>query len=172
MKKWTSLLIVFVLIIAGCSTDSTIDEVAVNDVLDDANSGGGEGDGANGDGSDGSDDNGGDGNADDSDGTDDNGGDDASGDVSTPEPTAAPAPTAIPDPPASTALGSGDWCQVSDEIDTRFDEIDAIGFTNPQVLEETYTAALALMQQAQGAAPPQIAPAVATTINGISSTLR
>ncbi len=150
MKKLTLVVFAFVLLVVACKTDTTIDTVAANDA--------GAGTAAStqaependGDGTDGSD----------------------PEPAQAAEPTEAAAPTEAPVPTVDTSsaaaqVGSGDWCTAAQLIEDRFDNIELLGFTDPEALEAAYTDAYTIINQARAIAPPVIAADVDITIDGV-----
>lgn len=97
----------------------------------------------------------------------------------TPATTEVPSPTTTEAPPddppmEDDALGpipTGDpdstWCTRATEVQMALDDLDAIDFSDPDVLESTYRRARILMEDARGEAPPELADAVDTSIDGI-----
>ncbi|NND73951.1 MAG: hypothetical protein HKN44_02990 [Ilumatobacter sp.] len=96
-----------------------------------------------------------------------------------PTTTEAPSPTTTEAPPADPPMeddavgpiptGDADstWCTRATKVEMALNDLDVIDFTDPDVLESTYRRARILMDDARGEAPPELADAVDTSIEGV-----
>jgi hypothetical protein len=158
MKKLPLIVFAFVLLAAACKTDTSIDTVAANDAsADTAESTQSEPEN-------------------DGDGTDETDPEPAQAAEPTEAPAAAEAaePTEVPAPTVDTSnaaaqIGSGDWCTAAQLVEDRFDNIELLGFSDPEALEAAYTEAYAIISQARAITPPAIAADVDITIEGVEA---
>ncbi|MCU0259720.1 MAG: hypothetical protein MUE78_01750 [Ilumatobacteraceae bacterium] len=57
-----------------------------------------------------------------------------------------------------------DWCDLAREVESTFDEGDAVDFTDPAAVEEQFRSSVEVLQRAADAAPEEISDDVQTTV--------
>jgi hypothetical protein len=59
----------------------------------------------------------------------------------------------------------GDWCDLAREVESTFDEGDAVDFTDPAAVEEQFRNSVEVLDDAVGSAPDEIREDVQTTVD-------
>jgi hypothetical protein len=63
------------------------------------------------------------------------------------------------------SASGGDWCDLAREVESTFDEGDAVDFTDPAAVEEQFRNSVEVLDNAVGSAPDEIREDVQTTVD-------